>query len=24
VWIHTINSGKAIADFDDFTFCEVK
>jgi len=24
VWIHTINNGKAIADFDDFTFCEVK
>jgi hypothetical protein len=24
LWIHTINNGKAIADFDDFTFCEVK
>jgi hypothetical protein len=24
VWIHTTNAAKAIADFDDFTFCEVK
>jgi len=24
IWIHTTNPTKAIADFDDFTFCEVK